>query len=528
MDRMHDTHIPGTDPPAFGSAPQPAPPLRTPLRHQFGPISDTVIHATHEAIITVDDEQRIVMTNPAALRMFCTTSAEILGSSLSRLIPAPLRKAHSEHVRSFAAAGTIERSMGERSTVTGLRANGQTFPAAITICQVDVATDAGPRRYFAALVVDLTETQTLHGDLNALGRRMRAIFDLAPVAIWITDTDRITFANHACAQLFGSPTREALVGRSIFELLRPESHASMRAAVDRALAGDDPIPVVRERISQPDGSLRHVEMAVAALPDHGRTALQMVITDITRQSDEHRALELSRRQLRELSAGMVTAREEERRRIARELHDELGQRLTILKMELAARSPRVSGEADGDRTSTMLQMVDETISSVRRIATELRPLMLDDLGLNAAIEWLAQSWAQRMGITVRLQLGPEDPPVDQAGAIALYRMVQEALTNVARHARATRVKISIGREGATLVLKIRDNGMGFGEGAMYTKGSYGLMGIRERAYMLGGTLEVGNVTDGGGRVVVRLPLDRPDGTYPSTPHGPGGHASPGA
>jgi signal transduction histidine kinase len=132
--------------------------------------------------------------------------------------------------------------------------------------------------------------------------------------------------------------------------------------------------------------------------------------------------------------------------------------------------------------------------------------MLDDLGLNAAIEWLANGWAARMGVRVRLRLGRTDPDIGDAAAIALYRMVQEALTNIARHARASEVRIDIRPSGGELLLTVQDNGVGFSEGSMFREGSHGLMGIRERAYMLGGELEIGNARGGGGRITVRLPL----------------------
>ena len=501
---MDPYHAPSSGMQPSGRGPAALSGWRGQARSPFGSGNDTIVQAAHEAIITIDEHQHIVMINPAAQRMFGYTSAEILGSNLSRLVPPKHRREHADHVRAFAEACTVERSMGERGDVSGQRANGQQFPAAITICQLDVASESGPRRFFAALVLDLSESASLRTELDELGRRMRLIFDLAPVAIWITDADRINFANHACARLFGTDNSEELMGRSVYELLRPESHPAVRAAMALALEGSRPVPIVRERILQRNGAMRSVEMAVAALPDHGRTALQMVITDITRQTDERQELEHSRQQLRELSAGMVTAREEERRRIARELHDELGQRLTALKMEL---STLVCSDAPDDRRASMLSMVDETIASVRRISTDLRPLMLDDLGLNAAIEWLAEGWERRMGISVRLRLCADDPPLGQSVSIALYRMVQEALTNVARHAHATKVKIAIWHEDGELVLTVRDNGVGFTEPSMYHDGSHGLMGIRERAYMLGGTMEIGNSPGGGGRIAVRLPLD---------------------
>jgi signal transduction histidine kinase len=151
------------------------------------------------------------------------------------------------------------------------------------------------------------------------------------------------------------------------------------------------------------------------------------------------------------------------------------------------------------------------VGSVRRIAADLRPMMLDDLGLNAAIEWLARDAARRLDMEITVRLGEEDPPVTQGAAIALYRMVQEALTNVARHARATDVNIGMRQEGGELALTVRDNGVGFPSDLQHNDGRYGLLGIRERAYMLGGRLEVDNPPGGGGRLTVRLPL-LPPGT----------------
>jgi signal transduction histidine kinase len=136
--------------------------------------------------------------------------------------------------------------------------------------------------------------------------------------------------------------------------------------------------------------------------------------------------------------------------------------------------------------------------------------MLDDLGLRAAIEWLARDAAQRMDMRIIVQLGDEDPPVGERAAIALYRIVQEALTNVARHAHATEVQIEMREDGTDLVLSIHDNGVGFPDRSVRHEGRFGLLGIRERAYMLGGRLQVDNPPGGGGRLTVRLPMAGPD------------------
>jgi PAS domain S-box-containing protein len=335
-------------------------------------------------------------------------------------------------------------------------------------------------------------------------RRCEAVFEATPVAIWVTEGDTVLFANRACRELFGV---ESLVGRSAYSLFSQTSHDLL----GRYLADDSPtppLPSLQERIVRHDGATRDVEIAAARLPATASRRMQVVFADITTRQLEKQQIEDSRRELRELSAGLEKAREEDQRRIARELHDELGQRLTALKLELAALRLSRRGDTDGDaRIARMLSMVDEAVASVRRTAKDLRPLMLDDLGLRAAIENLAREAADRMGIAITVRLGEHDPPVGSNAAIALYRMVQEALTNVARHARATDVDIrmGVGDEGE-LVLSVEDNGVGFGSSAHGTRRSLGLLGMKERATRLGGRIEVGNVLGGGARVAVYIPL----------------------
>ena len=175
-------------------------------------------------------------------------------------------------------------------------------------------------------------------------------------------------------------------------------------------------------------------------------------------------------------------------------------------MELSSLGPAAARQDHEARVASMLEMIDDTVGAVRRIAADLRPMMLDDLGLNAAIEWLARDATRRMDIEVTVRLDEDDPPVADDAAIALYRMVQEALTNVARHARATDVAIEMRQIGGELVLSVRDNGVGFPGGERQPGRRHGLLGIRERAYMLGGRLDVDNPPGGGGRITVRLPL----------------------
>ena len=490
-------------------------------------MNDSIIRAASEAIITIDALQRIVMLNPAAQRMLGCSAVDVLGKNLSVFIPARFRKAHARHVRDFDQSGTVERPMGERRKLTGLRANGEEFPIEASISCVDVDDSLGSRRLFSVLLRDVSEVTRLRDEVAMLHSRQKVILELAPVAIWVIEGERIVFANRACIELFGTDIPDDLVGRSIYKLLGIDSQASVRQTVARTLESGLPVTAENQTIVRFDGGLRDVDIALAALPDHGQTVFQMALTDITTKSRESRELEMSRRELRELSASLVDAREEERRRIAREMHDELGQRLTALQMELSSLRALVPSPSANVRIQAMLAMVDETVASVRRISTELRPLMLDDLGLNAAIEWLAQDWSERTGIRVATDLGEQEPEAGASAAIAVFRMVQEALTNVVRHARASRVLIRMRQRSEELELSVQDDGVGFAEPSIHRTGSHGLLGIRERAYMLGGHLEIANAASGGARLTVRLPLRAAGNALPeATDRSPGGEPCP--
>ena len=469
----------------------------------------TIASAARDAIVMVDGQQHIVAVNEAAARMFGYAQPDLLGQPLSCLIPEDKRAAHDRHVQSFGASGQKERRALAHESIRGLRADGQVFPAEISISSVELLVDGQPRAYFVAMLRDLSVERDLRAEVAMLTARLRAVLDLTPVAIWIVDGTSVVYANHATAVLFGLADAQQLAGRSIHTLLQAGAPEGLQAQLDQALAqGATPV-IIKGSVLRADGQPRQVEIATSALPDHGHTVLQMAIIDVTESRAQVLEQARHRQELRHLAASVVEAREEERRRIARELHDELGQRLTALKLEIAGLRSQEPWRDGGGRITAMMEMVDSSVSALRRIAADLRPLMLDDLGLNSAIESLARDAARRMDIEVMVSLGSEDPPLAPGADIALYRMVQEALTNVGRHAGATDVRIELRQQGDELVLTVRDNGKGFPGRSMGQEGRFGLLGIRERALMLGGRLDIDNPPGGGGRIVVHLPL-RPE------------------
>lgn len=220
-------------------------------------------------------------------------------------------------------------------------------------------------------------------------------------------------------------------------------------------------------------------------------------------------LERSNGQLRALSVRLQTAREEESIRIAREIHDELGGALTGLKMDLSWISKRLSAQSRAavqQRLQSSMELIDETVRKVRNIATELRPSVLDDLGLAAAIEWQARELQKRSEIQCRIISLQENVVLSTEKSTAVFRIFQEILTNVARHARASLVEIYMGEQGGELILKVSDNGKGIKSSEATGAKSLGLLGMRERAMIFGGQVDIVGAEGRGTTVTVRIPV----------------------
>jgi signal transduction histidine kinase len=275
---------------------------------------------------------------------------------------------------------------------------------------------------------------------------------------------------------------------------------------------------------------REYEVIAAALQDpDGERSLISVLRDVTEQRLVEEELRRSREQLRELALHQESVREDERTGIARELHDELGQLLTALKMDLVWLGGHLTGvsvERAQLKLCEMVELTETSVSAVQRMSSQLRPGVLDDLGLAAALEWLARDFQQRSGVQCALRID-ESIHCEGHHATVLFRICQESLTNVARHAHATSVDVSLTRRGLTAVLTVSDNGRGITSGEMEHPRSFGVIGMRERARALGGSVALRGAPGEGTTVEVKLPLEestvpadeRPEGGPPGRTHG---------
>jgi len=339
-----------------------------------------VVDSAMDAMISVDEQQRIVLFNRTAEKVFGYSLEQALGMPLERLLPARYRAAHRGYIEHFAHTGTTTRRMGDATVLWGLRADGEEFP---------------------------------------------------------------------------------------------------------------------------------IEASISQLNEHGRRFFTVILRDVTLRKQYEDRLKRQKDELRDLSARVQEAREEEKTRIARELHDELGQLLTALKMDLTWLRQRLpEAPESAAKLAQMNALLDQTVGSVRRIAADLRPLMLDDLGFLDAAVWLVEDFSRRSGVQCRIDT-PADAELsdlERTVATTLYRALQESLTNIARHAQAKNAWVVIGIESEALRLEIEDDGRGIDGDDLGKLRSLGLRGMRERVQYIGGSLDIGRAPRGGTRVQLRVPL----------------------
>lgn len=338
----------------------------------------SVVDSAMDAIITLDENQHIVLFNRAAEKMFCVLGQEMLGQPLDNLIPPEYRTAHHHHVSNFAHRGDSLRQMGKNMVLYGLRANGERFPIEASISKASV-------------------------EENIL--------------------------------------------------------------------------------------------------------LTVILRDVSSRVAAQQALSQAKADLQQFVRTSQDAREEEKRRIARELHDELGQSLTALKLDANWLQTKLQGHSDLQaHVQAMVNLIDRTITSSRRISADLRPLMLDDLGLVEAIHWLCKDLTRSTDMKITLDLVGLSVIEDGTVATAIYRVIQEAINNAVKHAQANQLLVVAESDLREARLTVKDNGIGMSTGDQDKRGSYGLAGIKERVYALDGTVRIETPTAGGTTLTVVIPL----------------------
>lgn len=372
-----------------------------------------------------------------------------------------------------------------------------------------------PIRMFG-VAQDVTERKHAEEALREAERKYRDIFENAGEGIFQSTPDgRYIAANPALARMYGFASPEELIHSRQDISLQVYVDPTRREEFKRQLEEQGAVRGFEHEVFRKDGSRLWISVNARAVQDK-QGAIQYyegTTQDITERKAAEEKLKATSEQLRDLSARLQSAREAEGTRIAREIHDELGAALSSLRWDLEDVDEVISelGERSQlqelrQKIAAMMRLTDTTVNTVRRIASELRPIALDTLGLVEAIQLQAEQFQERTGILVTCDCNRENVDSQPEQSTAVLRIFQEALTNVLRHAQATRVDVSMDEMEGNFVLRISDNGRGITEDEKSGQRTLGLLGMRERAHLVGGEVEISGVVGKGTVVSVRIPI----------------------
>ncbi len=448
----------------------------------------------------------ILYANPAAVRAFGAASADdVVGRSYLEYLQPEDRDRIRRRVERFEREGKKSDFYEERFTTPG----GEPMHAELIVSAVNFK--GVPARQI--VVRDVTERKKAEAALRESEESYRSLVELSPEATIVHTEGRIQYANEAAARLMGAEKPSDLVGQCIQDFIPEEYKEEMRRRKERVLEAKGEVESLQISTCWRDGRPLFIDAVSAPITRRGTRVIQTILRNVTAQKLAEAELRNSREQLRNLSKHLQAAREEERTSVAREIHDELGQDMTALKLDLAwlEESLLESGEVEAKeahlaKVRSMESLVDAMIHTVRKIMTQLRPVLLDSLGLTPAMEWQAEEFEGRTGIVCRFRSGPPDVELDRDRSTALFRIFQETLTNITRHAGASEVSVTLTRQNRGVELVVRDNGCGIAPKDLAKEHSFGLIGMRERALMFGGDVQIAGSEGGGTTVTVRMPL----------------------
>ncbi|HEY6806354.1 MAG TPA: PAS domain S-box protein [Pyrinomonadaceae bacterium] len=459
---------------------------------------------TISAGIYIYRDGRFIYVNPSAEKMSGYSREELLKMDVLHLVHPSFQNDVRERI--------LRRDLGWQSAA---RHEDQIVTKSGEVRWMDVSAAGAKFHGEPAVIVtafDITSRKRAEEELQRSEERYRTLFETSPDAVAVFDAEmKLTMTNERAASLYGLTRARELLGKSLYQFIAPEDRERVRSLIEE-MQRNGKLVVFECTGLRCDQTRFDLEMR-ASLIDDGLASVLTVTTDISQRKLAEKALKVSQEQLRALSAKAQSAREEEGTRIAREIHDELGGALTGLKWELESIDTALTIN-DGasipevrKQIKLMTGLIESTINTVRRISSELRPGVLDDLGLVAALEWHAQQFQKRTGLRIHWESDLEHAQLSLEEATAVFRIFQEVLTNVLRHSRAENVYVKLHEIENYLELEVRDDGRGITEDEQRHTRSLGLLGMKERALLVGGEVSIKGTEGKGTTVLVRVPLD---------------------
>jgi PAS domain S-box-containing protein len=459
-----------------------------------------------EAVIATDSESRVTFLNPVAAALTGWTAEEALGQPIGNVLQLVNEQS------GMSTDNEVLRVLKEKQVLTVANHVGLITRDGREISVEHSAAPilAGEEKVIGVVLV-----------FRDVAARRQEQIEIAEKASLIELTqDSALVIDMQGKILFWSRGAEAMLGYSKAQAVGNISHELLHTEFPQPLTE---IRAELLRVGHWEGDLIKTAQDGRRIVVSGRWALQWgkrdqaprileINTDITERKRGEESLVLQREQLRALAERLQWVREEDRKQVARDLHDQIGQILTAIKMDMMWMTRHLP-ESETDvlaRLKESIQLINDGVKAVRAICSGLRPGVLDDLGLAAAIEWQAGEFASRNGIQCQVTVPPVDLHLDGDRATATFRIFQECLTNVIRHAQATSVRVDLCQEDESILLIVEDDGIGFSEsGFSNALGSLGLLGMKERAQFCGGDVQISSSPGNGTKVTVRVPLDIP-------------------
>ena len=366
-------------------------------------------------------------------------------------------------------------------------------------------------KYIWSSVEDITERKRSEEELRESEEKFRTLTETTSAAIFIFKGKLFRYLNSFAEQITGYK-KEELLNKKFWEIVHPDYRELIKERGLSRLKGEIVPPHYEFKILTKTGEERWLDFTVGLINFEGAPSGIGTAIDITEHKRTEALLIASTEQMRSLAAHLQTIREEERASIAREMHDELGQILTSLKMNITFTRKELEESKLNEKKEKLLdelffmnQTVDRAVTQVRKLITQLRPELIDKLGLIAALEWYSEEYQKTTKIKCEFKTDQEELSLNHDTDLAIFRIVQEALTNTAKHSESKSVKIYLNKTEDKLSLEIVDDGKGILKEELEGKKSFGLMGMRERAFLIGGRLEICSAGEKG--TIVRLVIE---------------------
>jgi len=381
----------------------------------------------------------------------------------------------------------------------------------VTLSVVCQRNNDGSVHHFLSSYIDITERKRAEDSIRESEDRYHNLLNAAPVGIAVYSDSKFVFINPAGLKLLGAETYDQLLETPITEIIHPDGLEKSLNLFQRMMSGESGLYPVRDKFTRIDGKVVDVEVIASLIIYNDKPSVQVIVTDITERKKAEREIFNSREQLRALNARLEKVQEEERIKLSRELHDNLGQNLTGLKMDVAWLAKRIKGEITDDpevlitKTDSMLGLIDGIISDIRRISADLRPNVLDYFGLIPSIEWQTEEYKKRTELQCEFTSNVTNINFKPEVNSSIFRIFQEAFTNIIRHSKATKVMIKITEESDVLMLEISDNGIGINGALLSDDHSLGIIGMKERTLQFNGQLNIEKVSEGGTKLTLIIP-----------------------